>query len=57
MNDRRTVATQGAEVSADFTTFAFDDRCAEYLAAHGADEYTPAIRTPTPTTPTCVPST
>ena len=42
MNDRRTVATQGAEVSADFTTFAFDDRCAEYLAAHGADEYTPA---------------
>ena len=42
MNDRRTVATQGAEVSADFTTFAFDDRCAEYLADAGATATPPA---------------
>jgi 3-isopropylmalate/(R)-2-methylmalate dehydratase large subunit len=31
MNDRRTIATQGAEVSADFTTFPADERCREYL--------------------------
>jgi 3-isopropylmalate/(R)-2-methylmalate dehydratase large subunit len=31
MNDRRTIATQGAEVSADFTTFPADDRCREFL--------------------------
>ncbi|MCE0763699.1 3-isopropylmalate dehydratase large subunit [Pseudonocardia kujensis] len=42
MNDRRTIATQGAEVSADFTVFEYDDRCGEFLAAHGAAEYTPA---------------
>jgi 3-isopropylmalate/(R)-2-methylmalate dehydratase large subunit len=42
MNDRRTIATQGAEISADFTTFGFDDRCAEFLAAHGAGDYHPA---------------
>jgi 3-isopropylmalate/(R)-2-methylmalate dehydratase large subunit len=42
MNDRRTIATQGAEISADFTTFGFDDRCAEFLAAHDAGGYHPA---------------
>lgn len=42
MNERRTIATQGAEVSADFTTFGVDERCAEFLAAHGAADYTPA---------------
>ena len=42
MNDRRTIATQGAEVSADFSIFEFDDRCGEFLAAHGAGDYQPA---------------
>jgi 3-isopropylmalate/(R)-2-methylmalate dehydratase large subunit len=37
MNERRTIATQGAEISADFTTFPVDQRCAEFLAAAGAD--------------------
>jgi 3-isopropylmalate/(R)-2-methylmalate dehydratase large subunit len=41
MNDRRTIATQGAEISADFTTFAYDERCGEFLAAHGAGEFAP----------------
>jgi 3-isopropylmalate/(R)-2-methylmalate dehydratase large subunit len=34
MNDRRTIATQGAEVSADFTTFPADELCRAYLDAH-----------------------
>ncbi|GAA0899528.1 aconitase/3-isopropylmalate dehydratase large subunit family protein [Pseudonocardia zijingensis] len=42
MNDRRTIATQGAEVSADFTVFDFDERCRKFLDAHGAGAYTPA---------------
>jgi 3-isopropylmalate/(R)-2-methylmalate dehydratase large subunit len=33
MNDRRTIATQGAEISADFTTFPVDDLCREFLQA------------------------
>jgi 3-isopropylmalate/(R)-2-methylmalate dehydratase large subunit len=33
MNDRRTIATQGAEVSADFTTFPADQLCREFLSA------------------------
>jgi 3-isopropylmalate/(R)-2-methylmalate dehydratase large subunit len=32
MNDRRTIATQGAEVSADFTTFPADELCLDFLA-------------------------
>src|SRR5258708_2147531 len=32
MNDRRTIATQGAEISADFTTFPADEPCLEFLA-------------------------
>jgi 3-isopropylmalate/(R)-2-methylmalate dehydratase large subunit len=34
MNDRRTIATQGAEVSADFTTFPADEMCVEFLSRH-----------------------
>jgi 3-isopropylmalate/(R)-2-methylmalate dehydratase large subunit len=39
MNDRRTIATQGAEVSADFTTFPADERCREFLDAHSERPY------------------
>ncbi|GHE05090.1 3-isopropylmalate dehydratase large subunit [Streptomyces alanosinicus] len=44
MNDRRTIATQGAEISADFSTFPVDDLARDFLAGHGAapDTYTPA---------------
>jgi len=42
MNDRRTIATQGAEVSADFTTFEFDGACEAFLAERGAGAYAPA---------------
>ncbi|GAA2437270.1 aconitase/3-isopropylmalate dehydratase large subunit family protein [Actinomadura vinacea] len=42
MSDRRTIATQGAEVSADFTVFEFDGRCADDLASRGAGGYVPA---------------
>jgi 3-isopropylmalate/(R)-2-methylmalate dehydratase large subunit len=37
MNDRRTIATQGAELSADFSTFPIDDLARDFLAEHGAD--------------------
>jgi 3-isopropylmalate/(R)-2-methylmalate dehydratase large subunit len=36
MNDRRTIATQGAEISADFSTFPIDDLARDFLDAHGA---------------------
>ncbi|MEU8695711.1 aconitase/3-isopropylmalate dehydratase large subunit family protein [Streptomyces sp. NPDC048665] len=36
MNDRRTIATQGAEISADFSTFPIDDLARDFLAEHGA---------------------
>ena len=36
MNDRRTIATQGAEISADYSTFPIDDLARDFLAAHGA---------------------
>jgi 3-isopropylmalate/(R)-2-methylmalate dehydratase large subunit len=39
MNDRRTIATQGAEVSADFTTFPVDERCREYLGSRSGRSY------------------
>lgn len=42
MNDRRTIATQAAEISADFATFGVDRLCLDYLDAHGAIGYTPA---------------
>ncbi|MGW1003467.1 3-isopropylmalate dehydratase large subunit [Streptomyces sp. NPDC002520] len=38
MNDRRTIATQGAEISADFSTFPIDDLARSFLAEHGASE-------------------
>ncbi|MFF4137439.1 aconitase/3-isopropylmalate dehydratase large subunit family protein [Streptomyces mirabilis] len=40
MNDRRTIATQGAEISADFSTFPIDDLARAFLAEHGATEDT-----------------
>jgi 3-isopropylmalate/(R)-2-methylmalate dehydratase large subunit len=46
MNDRRTIATQGAEVSADYTTFPVDDLCRAFLAEHGATGYEPADADP-----------
>jgi 3-isopropylmalate/(R)-2-methylmalate dehydratase large subunit len=42
MHDRRTIATQGAEVSADFSTFGVDDVCREFLDGHTDRPYTPA---------------
>jgi 3-isopropylmalate/(R)-2-methylmalate dehydratase large subunit len=41
MNDRRTIATQGAEVSADFTTFPADEVCREFLDARTDRPYEP----------------
>ena len=42
MNDRRTIATQGAEVSADFTTFPADELCRDFLDARTDRPYDPA---------------
>jgi 3-isopropylmalate/(R)-2-methylmalate dehydratase large subunit len=42
MNDRRTIATQGAEVSADFTTFPVDEQCRAFLDARTDRAYEPA---------------
>jgi 3-isopropylmalate/(R)-2-methylmalate dehydratase large subunit len=39
MNDRRTIATQGAEVSADFTTFPADELCREFIDARSERPY------------------
>jgi 3-isopropylmalate/(R)-2-methylmalate dehydratase large subunit len=41
MNDRRTIATQGAEISADFTTFPADDVCRAFLDARADRAYAP----------------
>jgi 3-isopropylmalate/(R)-2-methylmalate dehydratase large subunit len=48
MNDRRTIATQGAEISADFSTFPIDDMACDFLTAHGAtpDSYEAADADP-----------
>jgi 3-isopropylmalate/(R)-2-methylmalate dehydratase large subunit len=46
MNDRRTIATQGAEISADFSTFGVDELCREFLDAHTDRPYTPADADP-----------
>ncbi|HEX4110464.1 MAG TPA: aconitase family protein [Solirubrobacteraceae bacterium] len=49
MSDRRTIATQGAEISADFTTFPADERCREFIGAHSDDRaYEPADPDPDP---------
>jgi 3-isopropylmalate/(R)-2-methylmalate dehydratase large subunit len=39
MNDRRTIATQGAEISADFTTFPADEVCRAFLDARADRPY------------------
>lgn len=39
MNDRRTIATQGAEISADFSTFEHDDVLRDFLADVGVTGY------------------
>jgi 3-isopropylmalate/(R)-2-methylmalate dehydratase large subunit len=39
INDRRTIATQGAEISADFSTFGVDDILADFLAGAGVTDY------------------
>lgn len=42
MHDRRTIATQGAEVSADFSIFEPDDVLRAYLEVHGVTGYVAA---------------
>jgi 3-isopropylmalate/(R)-2-methylmalate dehydratase large subunit len=46
MSDRRTIATQAAEISADFATFGVDDLLAEFLVSRGAGDYTAAAADP-----------
>ncbi|WP_067677053.1 3-isopropylmalate dehydratase large subunit [Nocardia miyunensis] len=46
LNDRRTIATQAAEISADFATFAADDVLADFLAERGVRDYEPAVADP-----------
>ncbi|WP_042433339.1 3-isopropylmalate dehydratase large subunit [Streptacidiphilus anmyonensis] len=42
LHDRRTIATQGAELSADFSTFAHDDVLAAHFEALGVTDYQPS---------------
>lgn len=42
LNDRRTIATQAAEISADFATFGADDLLREFLAARGVTDFVAA---------------
>ena len=46
LNDRRTIATQAAEISADFATFGVDELLAEFLAERGVQDYQPAAADP-----------
>ncbi|WP_328610339.1 aconitase/3-isopropylmalate dehydratase large subunit family protein [Amycolatopsis sp. NBC_00345] len=46
VHDRRTIATQGAEVSADFSTFGVDDVLREYLDEHGVTGFEAADADP-----------
>ncbi len=46
MNDRRTIATQGAEISADFSTFGVDDLTREFFELTGVTDYTEAHADP-----------
>ncbi|MFG2884754.1 aconitase/3-isopropylmalate dehydratase large subunit family protein [Streptomyces sp. NPDC048297] len=48
MNDRRTIATQGAEISADFSTFPIDDLAAAFLAERGVTPDTCQAADPDP---------
>ncbi|MEV6096930.1 aconitase/3-isopropylmalate dehydratase large subunit family protein [Nocardia sp. NPDC051981] len=42
LNDRRTIATQAAEISADFATFGVDELLREFLAARGVTDFVAA---------------
>ncbi|MFQ6396154.1 3-isopropylmalate dehydratase large subunit [Nocardia sp. KC 131] len=42
LNDRRTIATQAAEISADFATFGVDETLAQFLTERGVHDYEPA---------------
>ena len=46
LNDRRTIATQGAEISADFSTFGVDEMLAGHLAERGVTNYEAADADP-----------
>ncbi len=46
LNDRRTIATQAAEISADFATFGVDGLLAQFLAERGVQDYQPAAADP-----------
>jgi 3-isopropylmalate/(R)-2-methylmalate dehydratase large subunit len=46
MHDRRTIATQGAEISADFSTFEADPVLVEFLDARGVTDYVAAQADP-----------
>lgn len=46
LNDRRTIATQAAEISADFATFGMDERLAEFLADRGVSDFQQADADP-----------
>ena len=46
MNDRRTIATQGAEVSADYSTFEADEVLTRFLDDRGVTGYTAATPDP-----------
>ena len=46
MHDRRTIATQGAEISADFSTFEADDVLTNFLGDTGVAGYTSAAPDP-----------
>jgi len=46
LSDRRTIATQAAEISADFATFGVDDLLREFLTERGVHDYEPADADP-----------
>jgi 3-isopropylmalate/(R)-2-methylmalate dehydratase large subunit len=46
VSDRRTIATQVAEISADFATFGVDDVLASFLDSRGVSGYTAAVADP-----------
>ena len=46
LHDRRTIATQAAEISADFATFAYDDALRDFLADRGVEDFEPAHADP-----------
>jgi 3-isopropylmalate/(R)-2-methylmalate dehydratase large subunit len=46
VSDRRTIATQAAEISADFATFGVDDVLAAFLASQGVTSYQAAAADP-----------